>query len=254
MPDTTSTDPHTPGRTALVTGAGQGVGRGIAERLAATGVHVLVNDLAPDRSATVAEEITSAGGSAEPVPFDVTDREAAAAALTDRRIDILVNNAGVPPGGGRPSSWAEMPEEDWQLQLSLNLAAFMHLTQLVLPGQAQAGWGRIIQISSGASSRGLAIGVAAYGAAKAGGESLVRHIAVEYGPAGITANSVCLGLMEGLGRAGDPAVDRMIRSVPVGRLGRPTEIGGAVVWLASEDGGYVNGQVIHINGGTVFGR
>ncbi len=238
------------GRTALVTGAGQGVGRGIAARLSAAGARVLVNDLDADRARQTAAEIEHA----EALPFDVTDRGAVAAALQDRRVDILVNNAGVPPGGGRPNRFAEMPEADWQLQLSLNLAAFMHLSQLVLPGQVEAGWGRIVQISSGASSRGLAIGVAAYGAAKAGGESLVRHLAVEYGPAGITANSLALGLMEGVARAGDPSVDRLINSVPIKRLGRPEEVGAAVTWLASDDGGLVNGQVIHLNGGTVFGR
>lgn len=242
------------GRTALVTGAGQGVGRGIAQRLAAAGAQVLVNDLDADRAAEVAQGLAGPAGFGEPVPFDVTDRDAVTAALDGRRVDVLVSNAGIPPGGGRPSPFAQMPAEDWELQLSLNLAALMHLAQTVLPGQVDRGWGRIIQVSSGASSRGLAIGVAAYGAAKAGGESLMRHLAVEYGPHGITANSLALGLMEGVARAGEGAVERLVRAVPIGRLGRPGEVGAAAVWLASEDGGLVNGQVIHLNGGTVFGR
>ncbi|CAM3346653.1 SDR family oxidoreductase [Nocardioides dubius] len=242
------------GRLALVTGAGQGVGRGIASCLAAAGATVAVNDLAPTRADAVAAEIRDAGGDAFGLAFDVTDADAAQTAVGDLEIDILVNNAGVPPGGGRPNRFAQMPPEDWQLQIDLNLAALMRLAQLVIPGQAERGWGRIIQISSGASSRGLAIGVAAYGAAKAGGEALIRHLGVEYGPEGITANSLALGLMEGVGRAGDPAVDRLIRGVPIGRLGRPQEVGEACVWLASEAGGLVNAQVIHLNGGTVFGR
>lgn len=242
------------GRAALVTGAGQGVGRGIALRLAAAGAKVGVNDLLPARAHEVAAQIRAHGGDAVDLAFDVTDDDAARTALESFDVDVLVHNAGVLPGGGRPSSFAQMPPEDWQLQIDLNLAALMRLTQLVLPGQVDRGWGRIIQISSGASSRGLAIGVAAYGAAKAGGEALIRHLGVEYGPSGITANSLALGLMEGVGRAGDPAVDRLIASVPIGRLGRPAEVGDACVWLASESGGLVNAQVIHLNGGTVFGR
>ncbi|MFS3129322.1 SDR family NAD(P)-dependent oxidoreductase [Nocardioides sp. Bht2] len=242
------------GRVALVTGAGQGVGRGIAMRLAAAGAKVAVNDLSPARADAVAAEIRDHGGDALGLAFDVTDAAAAETAVNGLEIDILVNNAGVPPGGGRPNRFAEMPPEDWQLQIDLNLAALMRLTQLVIPGQAKRGWGRIIQISSGASARGLAIGVAAYGAAKAGGESLIRHLGVEYGPAGITANSLALGLMEGVGRAGDPGVDRLINSIPIGRLGRPDDVGEACVWLSSEAGGLANGQVIHLNGGTVFGR
>lgn len=242
------------GRTALVTGAGQGVGRGIAMRLAAAGARVAVNDLDPARAQAVAAQIRDHGGDAFDLAFDVTDADAARAAVDRLDVDVLVHNAGVLPGGGRPGAFAQMPPADWQLQIDLNLAALMRLTQLVLPGQVDRGWGRIIQISSGASSRGLAIGVAAYGAAKAGGEALIRHLGVEYGPRGVTANSLALGLMEGLGRVDDPAVAKLIDSVPIGRLGRPEEVGDACVWLASESGGLVNAQVIHLNGGTVFGR
>ena len=130
----------------------------------------------------------------------------------------------------------------------------MRLAQAVLPGQMDRGWGRIIQISSGASSRGLPIGVTAYGAAKTKSEALVWHLGVECGPKGVTANALALGLMESLGRADEPALQKTIRAVPIGRLGTGAEIGAAVVWLCSEAGGLVNSQVIHLNGGTVFGR
>lgn len=241
-------------RTALVTGAGQGVGRGIAQRLAEAGGTVLVNDLDPDRANVVADSLLARGLSATPLPFDVTDHASVTSTLAGRDIDILVNNAGVPPGGRRPNNFAEMPARDWRLQIELNLEALMHLTQTVLPGQAIRGWGRIIHLSSGASSRGLAIGVAAYGAAKAGGESLIRHLSAEYGPHGITANSLALGLMEGVSRGDEAGVAKLARAIPTGRLGQPHEVGTAAVWLASDDGGLVNGQVIHLNGGTVNGR
>lgn len=242
------------GRTALVTGGGQGVGRGIALGLARAGAHVAVNDLDPERAQAVVDDVVASGDSAHAVDFDVTNAAAVESALAKIDVDVLVHNAGVPPGGGRPNRFGDMPVEDWQLQLDLNLVALMRLVQLVLPGQVERGWGRIIQISSGASSRGLPIGVAAYGAAKAGGEALIRHLGVEYGPHGITANSLALGLMEGVGGADDPKLARLIDAVPIGRLGRPSDVGAAVVWLASEPGGLVNGQVIHLNGGTVFGR
>lgn len=247
------------GRTALVTGAGRGVGAGIAQVLAAAGATVAVNDLHAARAETVTDTIVGAGGAAVACPFDVTDPDGTQRALgrlTERvgDVDILVHNAGVPDGGGRPNRFVDMPAADWQLQIDLNLAAMMRIVQAVLPRQLENGWGRIVQISSGASSRGLPIGVAAYGAAKAGSEALIRHLGVECGPSGVTANALALGLMEGLGRADDSQVQKMIRQIPIGRLGRGSDVGAAIVWLCSEAGGLVNSQVIHLNGGTVFGR
>ncbi|MFC9514844.1 SDR family NAD(P)-dependent oxidoreductase [Nocardiaceae bacterium NPDC056970] len=247
------------GRTALVTGAGRGVGAGIAHVLAAAGATVAVNDLHAERAESVVDAIVEAGGAAVPCPFDVTDVERsgdALARLTDvvGDVDILVHNAGIPDGGGRPNRFVDMPPSDWQLQIDLNLVAMMRMVQAVLPRQIENGWGRIVQISSGASSQGLPIGVGAYGAAKAGSEGLIRHLGVECGPHGVTANALALGLMEGLGRADEPDVQKMIRGVPIGRLGTGADVGAAVLWLCSEAGGLVNAQVIHLNGGTVFGR
>lgn len=243
------------GRTALVTGAGRGVGAGIARSLAAAGATVVVNDLHADRAQAVADSLPGA----QALAFDVTDqsqvrRTVDALAGSLGHLDILVHNAGVLDGGGRPARVVDLSPEVWQLQLDLNLTALQQLAQAVLPHQLEHGWGRIIQISSGAAARGLAIGVAAYGAAKAGGESLIRHIAVEYGARNVTANALSLGLMEGLGRVDEPAVQRMIRQIPTRRLGQPAEVGAAVVWLASDAGGLVNGQVIHLDGGTIPGR
>ena len=243
------------GRTALVTGAGRGVGAGVARSLALAGATVVVNDLHADRAEQVADSLPGA----QALAFDVTDRavvrRSVDAVVRDLgRLDILVHNAGVLDRGGRPARVVDLSPEVWQLQLDLNLTALQQLAQAVLPHQLDHGWGRIIQISSGAAARGLSIGVAAYGAAKAGGESLIRHLAVEYGAQNVTANALSLGMMEGLARVDEPAVQRMIRQIPTRRLGRPAEVGAAAVWLASEAGGLVNGQVIHLNGGMIFGR
>ncbi|MCJ0906894.1 SDR family NAD(P)-dependent oxidoreductase [Rhodococcus sp. ARC_M6] len=247
------------GRVALVTGAGRGVGAGIAMSLASAGAQVIVNDLYQERAESVAESITAAGFSGTAYAFDVMGPDLVESAVSNIAkdfggIDILVHNAGIIEGGGRPKKLADMPVEDWQLQIELNLVAMIRLVQLVIPLQIDRGWGRLIQISSGASSRGLSIGVSAYGAAKAGTESLIRHIGVEYGAEGITANALALGLMEGIHQNQDSGVQKLIKNIPVGRLGRPSDVGAAAVWLCSEGGGFVNSQVIHLNGGTVFGR
>ncbi|NKU37186.1 SDR family oxidoreductase [Rhodococcus hoagii] len=246
------------GRTALVTGAGRGVGAGIARVLAAAGASVrstISMPIAPSRWPRRSRRPVDSGGL--PVRCHERRRHRRRARPTTEQvgdIDILVHNAGVPDGGGRPNKFVDMPPADWQLQIDLNLAATMRIVQAVLPRQIENGWGRIVQISSGASSRGLPIGVGAYGAAKAGSEALIRHLGVECGPHGVTANALALGLMEGLGRADDPAVQKMIRGIPIGRLGTGADVGAAILWLCSEAGGLVNAQVIHLNGGTVFGR
>ena len=247
------------GRTALVTGAGRSVGRGIAEVLAKGGAFVYVNDLHADRADEVAAAIEAKGGSARALPFDVTDAGAvergfAAVESDDSTIDILVNNAGIAEGAMAPTLFSESGPEDWQPTVDLNLYGSMHLIRSCLPPMIEQRFGRIIQISSGAGSTGLGIGVSAYGAAKAAAESLIRHVAVENGKHGITANALALGLMANVGGTVNEGVLRLLRGVPVGRLGEPEEVGLAAAWLASDGGGFVTGQVIHLNGGSTFGR
>ncbi len=246
------------GRTALVTGAGRSVGEGIARELAAAGARVAVNDLHAERAESVAGAIGDAGGRAVAAPFDVTDAAALADGLAriDRElgpVDILVNNAGVPEGQ-RTIPFVDSAENDWLRQIELNMLASMRVVHAVLPGQLERGWGRIVQISSGASSRGLAIGVSAYGAAKSGIEGLVRHVATEVGPSGVTVNALALGLMENVGQRASGHLESLIAEVPVRRLGLPAEVGGAAVWLCSSYGAFVTGQVIHLNGGSLNGR
>jgi NAD(P)-dependent dehydrogenase (short-subunit alcohol dehydrogenase family) len=247
------------GRVALVTGAGRSVGLGIARELAIAGAAVAVNDLHPDRAREAAAEIAALGaGPAIASPFDVTDYDAvlaAVAAVGDQLgpVDILVNNAGIPENGGS-GRFAESKPESWMPYIQLNLLGSMYCIHAVLPGMIERGWGRVIQISSGASSVGLPIGVSVYGASKAGIEGLLRHVAVEVGRSGVTANTLALGLMENTAQMDDNRLARMLAGIPVGRLGRGDEVGTAAAWLASEQGAFVTGQVIHLNGGSTFGR
>ena len=247
------------GRTALVTGAGRSVGRGIAMSLAAAGARVAVNDLHADRAAETVAAITDHGGTAVAVPFDVTDEaavERATVSITRRlgAVEILVNNAGIAEADQGLRRFADSTPDSWRPTIELNLIGSMLMTHAVLASMIERRFGRIIQISSGAASHGLPIGVSAYGAAKAGAESFIRHVAVENARHGVTANSLALGLMDNIDASASDAMTRILRTIPIGRLGTPAEVGAAVVWLASDLGGLCTGQVVHLDGGASFGR
>jgi NAD(P)-dependent dehydrogenase (short-subunit alcohol dehydrogenase family) len=247
------------GRVALVTGAGQSMGRGIATALAAAGMAVAVNDLHPERAASTVEEIVSAGGTALAVPFDATSRSQIdhAVALVSKElgpIAILVNNAGVVEGM-IPTPFLESDPASWMAQYDLNVFGSMHCMQAVAPGMVERGWGRIVQISSGAGSTQGSPGVSLYGSSKAGIEGLIRHLANEIGPGGVTVNALALGLMDNvIGKIDPERIEAFVSRVPVRRLGRAADVGAAVRWLASEEAGFVTGQVIHLNGGAFNGR
>jgi NAD(P)-dependent dehydrogenase (short-subunit alcohol dehydrogenase family) len=216
------------------------------------------------------QAITAEGGEAIAAPFDVTDLDAVGAGTRRIReelgpIGILVNNAGVPLVGshtdltsarkaGLVGPFKDSDPTKWHAWIDLNLYGSMNCVWSVLSDMVERGWGRIIQISSGSGSRpqtdanGAPIGVSVYGASKAGIEGLLRHVAVEVARDGVTANSLALGLMDN-----NPETS-LLSHVPVGRLGRPAEVGAAVLWLCSEEGGFVTGQTIHLSGGDVLGR
>jgi len=241
------------GRVALVTGAGQGNGVGIARMLAGQGAAVAVNDLHGARAETVASAIAAAGGRAVAVPFDVTDAaavEAGVGAATDALgpIDVLVNNAGVPEGMV-PQRFREQAPARWRQFVDLNLYGVLHCTHAVLDGMCTRGFGRIVIVSSAAGQTGLGIGVSLYGAGKAAAIGFMRHLAVEVAATGVTVNAVALGLM---GNVGDTELVRFLaKGVPVGRLGTPEDIGAAVVYLASNEASWVTGQTIGVNGGAL---
>ena len=234
------------GRTALVTGAGQNIGAGIARALAGAGARVLVNDLRADRAGEVAAEI---GGEAVALPFDVTDRAAVLAAVEAAgALDVLVNNAG--NGGAEamlPKRFADTEPAEWAGPVEVNLQGVLFCCHAVLPGMVERGHGRIITISSAAGTHGVGIGFAPYSVGKGGSLSLMRSLALEHGRDGVTANSVALGIMDSVR---EETAAALRKSIPVGRLGSPADVGAACLWLASDEASWVTGQTIGLNGGA----
>jgi 3-oxoacyl-[acyl-carrier protein] reductase len=240
------------GKVALVTGAGQGVGAGIARSLASQGAAVAVNDLLPDRAQATVAAIASDGGRAEAFAFDVSDAETVQAAMgpieaTLGPVDVLVNNAGVPAGMG-VVKFRDTDPADWKALIDLNLYGVMNCSKAVIDGMCERRWGRVITISSGAGTTGLNLGVSAYAAGKGGAISFMRHLALETAEFGVTANTLALGLID---NHTDPSITRqMARSVPVGFCGQPEDIGPCCVYLASNEARWMTGQTIGLNGGS----
>jgi NAD(P)-dependent dehydrogenase (short-subunit alcohol dehydrogenase family) len=240
-------------KTALITGAGQGVGAGIARQLAACGARIVVNDLYAERADATVAQLTAAGHEAQACVFDVCDYTAVADAVTAIEsdfgvIDILINNAGVPPGMGITKFRDTLPA-DWRAYMDVNIYGVMNASHVVLPGMCDRGWGRIITITSGAGTVGMNFGISSYAAGKGGGISFMRHLAIENARTGVTANTVAIGIID---NQPDPeATAAIARSVPTGRLGTPEDIGSFCVYLASEEASWMTGQTVHLNGGSI---
>ena len=237
-------------RVALVTGAGQNVGAGIAHVLARQGAQVLVNDIVQERADEVVHQITLSGGTARAVLFDVTNLDSVLTALAPTGpIDILVNNAGN-AGSERmqPRPFVEMDPEAWASPIRVNLYGVLHCCHAVVPGMCARGRGRVVTISSGAATAGVNIGVAPYSAGKGGAIAFTRSLALEVARAGVTANSLAIGLME---NPDQQMTERLARSIPVGRAGTPEDVAAACLWLASDEAAWVTGQTIQVNGGSI---
>ena len=246
------------GKVALVTGAGQGVGLGIARQLGRQGASVVINDIHGDRAEAAVGRLADEGITGVfAAPFDVSDRAAVrsrVSALSEEvgPVDILVNNAGIPPNGVMGlTPFRDEDPDNWADFFDVNAYGPLNCVHAVLSGMRDRGWGRIITISSGAHT-GVGIGVSLYGASKGAGASFARCLALEEARSGITVNVVSLGLIDREEGFGDLS-DRMAKSVPIGRIGQPDDVGHLCVYLASEESSFLTGQTLHLNGGSYLG-
>lgn len=236
-------------RHALVTGASGDLGSAIARRLSQAGCHVWVHASSqPARADAVVQAIRAAGGSADPVVFDVTDaaavQQALATLLEQHPIDILVNNAGVHDAAAFPG----MTAAQWQRVLQVNLDGFFHVTQPLTMPMVRQRWGRIINISSVAALAGNR-GQVNYAAAKGGLQAATRALSLELASRNITVNAVAPGIIAGSMTEG-VFDDKLIKDmVPAKRAGKPEEVAELVAFLASDAAAYITGQTISINGG-----
>ncbi len=240
-------------RTALVTGAGRNIGRAIAIGLAQDGFDVVVNG-SSDRAAAeaVAAEARGFGARAAVAMGDVGLREestriVAEAVAAFGAVDVLVNNAALRPA----KPFLEITPEDWRRVMAVDLEAALWLSQSVLPGRVERGWGRIVSFTGMNAIHGYS-GRAPVSVAKHGLWGLTKSLAKEFGPKGITANAISPGPIAADDDQPGTQTHRhgYVAKVPLGRMGTPAEVASVVRMLASEGGAYVNGQMIAVNGGA----
>jgi NAD(P)-dependent dehydrogenase (short-subunit alcohol dehydrogenase family) len=249
------------GRVALVTGSTSGIGREVARSLAEAGARVVVTGRDERRGSEMVEEITGAGGEAAFVAHDLEDADLTwlierAEGAFGRRVDILVNNGGTLMAA--PTGEVDAETIDWAFRLNVR-SAFL-LTGALAPGMAERGWGRVINVSSVSGQRGQfrRPGLALYGATKAALEQLTRAWAAEYGPRGVAVNCVAPGPTrspftdKNLGLADADTRERTASTIPAGRVGMPADVAAAVLFLAGEEAGYVQGVVLNVDGGLAM--
>ncbi len=236
---------------ALVTGGSGGIGAAICRRLAADGHHVIVHaNRSLDKAEAVVTAIRAAGGSAEAVAFDVTDRPATAAALETLlaagAIQILVNNAGIHADAVFPG----MSGEQWDSVIAVSLNGFYNVTQPLTMPMIRTRWGRIVNISSVAGLTGNR-GQVNYSAAKGALHAASKSLALELASRGITVNAVAPGIIATDMIEGAFDAETIKQLVPMKRAGQPEEVADLVAFLASDSAAYISGQVISINGGMI---
>lgn len=234
---------------ALVTGGSGDIGGAICTALAAQGLHVIVHaNSGLAKAQGLVDEIIAAGGSAQAVAFDVSDADASRAAivalLADGPIQVVVNNAGIHDD----APMAGMSQAQWSRVVDVSLNGFFNVTQPLLLPMARTRWGRVVCISSVAGVLGNR-GQTNYAAAKAGLHGAVKSLAREMASRGITANAVAPGVIAGRMTGELFPADQLKAMVPAGRAGAPEEVAALVAFLCSDAAGYINGQVIGVNGG-----
>ncbi|KWX56508.1 SDR family NAD(P)-dependent oxidoreductase [Mycobacterium sp. NAZ190054] len=238
----------------IVTGAGQGIGRGIAEKLAAEGATVVVTDL---NEVTAKETASAIGGAAIGVQTDVTSPEAVDA-MVDRvrsefgRIDVLVNNAG----WDRAAPFVDSDRADWDRVIQINLYGVLNTSKAVLPVMAAQGFGTVVNIASDAGRVGSS-GEAVYSAAKGGIIAFTKSVAREMARHKVNANAICPGpadtaLFASIGGDNPKLREALTKSIPMRRLAQPSDLANVVAFFASDEAAYVTGQTVSVSGGLTM--
>ena len=248
------------GKTVIITGGGGGIGGASCRRFAQEGAKVAIFDLNLQSAQNVASEIVASGGVAAAFDCDITNRASVDAAVAASQsqlgaIDVLVNNAGWDVF----KPFTKTVPEQWDRLIAINLIGALHLHHAVLPGMVERRRGRIVNIASDAARVGSS-GEAVYAACKGGIVAFSKTIAREHARHGITVNVVCPGptqtaLFEDYKQgAGDPEklVAAFTRSIPLGRIGQPDDLPGAILFFASDDAAYITGQVLSVSGGLTM--
>jgi 2-hydroxycyclohexanecarboxyl-CoA dehydrogenase len=241
-------------RVAVVTGGGSGMGRAVCRHLAEQGRQVAVLDVVADTALDVAKELQAGGFTSVGVAVDVSDRQAVDAALDEVRrelgpVEIMVTSAGIEGF----QDFLDITPEAWDRMMAVNLSGTFHCLQAAVPDMLEAGWGRIVTISSSSAQSGTRR-MAHYVASKGGVIALTKALALDLAPHGITVNTIPPGAIDTpmmrrpIESGAMASLEQVIARAPLGRLGTPDDIAVACAFLCSEEAGYITGQQINVNG------